>query len=159
MYINCVYKSFIYIHKLWNLYTYMWLSFTVWISTLLLNIKTNSWSLPMARKFRIMIFCVDVHVHTKVWWLLFILLLFMEERTMLKHMQLESIIVYTVYVEIFANFATCFCWRNFYYENFLSCINDYIEDMATFMALAKIYSTEYFCTTKVAGIGEKFVKW
>ena len=46
----------------------------------------------------------------------------------------------------------------FLYENFLSCINDYIEDMVTFTALAKIYSTEYFCTTKVAGIGEKFVK-
>ena len=42
--------------------------------------------------------------------------------------------------------------------NFLSCINDYIEDMATFTALVKIYSTEYFCNTKVARLGEIFVK-
>ena len=33
--------------------------------------------------------------------------------------------------------------------NFLSCVNDYIEDMAIFTALVKIYSTEYFCNTKV----------
>ena len=41
--------------------------------------------------------------------------------------------------------------------NFLSCVNDRIDDMATFTALAKIYSTEYFCNTKVAGLGEIFV--
>ena len=41
---------------------------------------------------------------------------------------------------------------------FLSCVNDYIEDMATFTTLAKIYCTEYFCNTKVAGLGEIFVK-
>ena len=41
--------------------------------------------------------------------------------------------------------------------NFLSCVNDYIEDMATFTALAKIYSIEYFCNTKVSGLGEIFV--
>ena len=29
------------------------------------------------------------------------------------------------------------------------CVNDYIEDMVTFTALAKIYSTEYFCITKL----------
>ena len=29
-------------------------------------------------------------------------------------------------------------------------VNDYTEDMATFTALVKIYSTEYFCNTKVA---------
>ena len=40
---------------------------------------------------------------------------------------------------------------------FLSCVNDYVEDMATFTALARIYSTEYFCNTKVAGLGENFV--
>ena len=39
-------------------------------------------------------------------------------------------------------------------HGFLSCINDYIEDMTTFTALAKIYSTKYFCDTKVAGLGE-----
>ena len=30
--------------------------------------------------------------------------------------------------------------------------------MATFTALAKIYSTEYFYNTKVAGLGEIFVQ-
>ena len=30
--------------------------------------------------------------------------------------------------------------------------------MATFTALAKIYSTKYFCNTKVAGLGEIFVQ-
>ena len=42
--------------------------------------------------------------------------------------------------------------------NFLSCVNNYIEDMATFTALAKIYSIEYFCNTNVPGLGEIFVK-
>ena len=37
---------------------------------------------------------------------------------------------------------------------FLSCVNDYIEDIANFTTLVKIYSTEYFCNTKVAGLGE-----
>ena len=32
----------------------------------------------------------------------------------------------------------------------------YIEDMATFAAIGEIYSTEYFSTTKVAGLGETF---
>ena len=40
--------------------------------------------------------------------------------------------------------------------SFLSCVIDYIEDMVTFIALAKIYFTEYFCNTKVAGLGEIF---
>ena len=35
------------------------------------------------------------------------------------------------------------------------CTNDYIEGMATFTALVKI---EYFCNTKVAGLGEIFVQ-
>ena len=40
-----------------------------------------------------------------------------------------------------------------YPVNFLShIIDDYTEDMATFTALAKIYSSEY-----LAGIGEIFV--
>ena len=34
----------------------------------------------------------------------------------------------------------------------------YTEDMATFTALAKIYSSEYFCNARVAGIGEIFVQ-
>ena len=52
----------------------------------------------------------------------------------------------------FANFAIC----SFYCVNFF--VNDYIEDMATFTAMAKIYSTEYICNTKVAGLGEIFVQ-
>ena len=46
----------------------------------------------------------------------------------------------------------------FYQQNFLSSVNDYIEDMAIFTTLAKIYSTEYFFNTKVAGLGEIFVQ-
>ena len=33
-----------------------------------------------------------------------------------------------------------------------------IEDMVTLTALVKIHSTEYFCNTKVAGLGEIFVQ-
>ena len=50
--------------------------------------------------------------------------------------------------KIFADFTICSYWRKFYHANFLSCVNDYIEDMVTFTALAKIYFTEYFCNTK-----------
>ena len=44
--------------------------------------------------------------------------------------------------------------------NSVSCVNNYIEKMATFTALVKIYSTEYFCNTKVyvAGLGEIFIQ-
>ena len=44
--------------------------------------------------------------------------------------------------------------------NFLSCVNNYlhVEDIATFTALVKIYSTKYFSNTKVAGFGEIFVQ-
>ena len=48
----------------------------------------------------------------------------------------------------FANFTTCSHWGNFYLRMLLFCVNDYIEDMATFTALAKIYSTNYFHNTK-----------
>ena len=44
--------------------------------------------------------------------------------------------------------------QNLSHEFFLSSVNDYIEDMVIFTALAKTYSTEYFCNTKVAGLGE-----
>ena len=73
----------------------------------------------------------------------------------------------TVYVESFArrkifanfaNFAIDFIGKIFYHTTFLSCVDDYIEDMATFTTLAKIYSTNYFCNTKVDGPGEIFVK-
>ena len=41
--------------------------------------------------------------------------------------------------------------RKIYPANFLPRIDDYTEDMATFTALAKIYSSEYFCNARVAG--------
>ena len=41
---------------------------------------------------------------------------------------------------------------------FLSHVNDYIEPVVTFVARAKIYSTEYFCNTRVAGLDEFFVQ-
>ena len=56
--------------------------------------------------------------------------------------------------EIFANFSTCLHGRNFYPVNFLSHIDDYTEDMVTFTALVKIYSSENFCNARVAGIGK-----
>ena len=68
---------------------------------------------------------------------------------------LECVIVYyTVYAEIF---ATCSHWRNFYHANFLSCVNDYIEDMATFTAWRKFIFLQYkgiwgwrnFCQAKI----------
>ena len=43
-------------------------------------------------------------------------------------------------------------------EKFFVLCYDYIKDMATFTALAKVYSTEYFCNTKVAGVGKIFVQ-
>jgi hypothetical protein len=46
----------------------------------------------------------------------------------------------------------------FYHANFLSHVKDYIEDMVTFSALAKIFSTKFFCNTKVAGLGEIFIE-
>ena len=46
-------------------------------------------------------------------------------------------------------FAT---WPKFY--KFLSFIKDCIEDMATFTILVKFFSTKFFCSTKVAGLGE-----
>ena len=73
----------------------------------------------------------------------------------------------TVYVEIFArrkfspispsalNIGDIFIVQFFV---LYTCVNDYIEDMATFTALAKIYFTEYFCNAKVAGLGESFVQ-
>ena len=40
--------------------------------------------------------------------------------------------------------------------DFLSCINDCIEDMATFTALVKVYSTEYFCIARIAVLGNNY---
>ena len=44
--------------------------------------------------------------------------------------------------------------HNFYPVNFLSHVSDYIEPVVTFVAWVKIYSTEYFCSTGVAGLDE-----
>ena len=50
--------------------------------------------------------------------------------------------------------------ENFIHEFFLLCVNDYIhvEDIVTFTALVKNYSTKYFSGTKVDGLGEIFVQ-
>ena len=47
--------------------------------------------------------------------------------------------------------------KKFYHVVFF---NDYIEDMATFTALLRMYSSEYVCNIKVAeaGFGKIFVK-
>ena len=37
---------------------------------------------------------------------------------------------------------------------FLSCVKDYIEDMATSTALVKINSTEYFCIRRELGLAK-----
>ena len=54
-------------------------------------------------------------------------------------------------MEIFANFTIC---SHFYHVSYLSSVNDYTEDMAALTVLANIYSTEYFCNIKVAGLGD-----
>ena len=47
----------------------------------------------------------------------------------------------------------------FYHANFLSSINDCIEDMATFSChIGEIYSTNGFCNTKVAGLSEVLIQ-
>ena len=45
-------------------------------------------------------------------------------------------------------------WQNFLSMNFLSRVNDYIEDMATLTALAKTYSIEYFCNKRCPGLAK-----
>ena len=66
----------------------------------------------------------------------------------------------TIYVEIFARRNFCQFRHLLLLAKFVShrFFNDYIEDMATFTALAKIYSTKYFYNTKVAGLGGIFVQ-
>ena len=56
--------------------------------------------------------------------------------------------------KIFTNFISCFVSK-ILSANFL---NDYIEDTATFTTLVKLYSTKFFCKTKVDGLGEIFVQ-
>ena len=60
--------------------------------------------------------------------------------------------------ENFHQFRHLLLLANFLLREFLSRVDDYPEDMMTFTALAKIYSTEYFCDTKVAGVDEIFVQ-
>ena len=60
--------------------------------------------------------------------------------------------------ENFCQFCCLLLLAKFLSANFLSGINDCIEDMMIFTRLAKIYSTEYFCNTKVPGLGESFVR-
>ena len=54
--------------------------------------------------------------------------------------------------KIFTFFTACSRGQKFYPMNLLSCVNDYIEPVATFTAWANIYSTKYFCNSKVAGM-------
>ena len=55
-----------------------------------------------------------------------------------------------------------FCHRlsmvKFYHMNILSYISHYLEDMTTFIALAKICFTEYFTNTNISGLGEIFIQ-
>ena len=51
--------------------------------------------------------------------------------------------------KIFYTFRSLFSWTKFLSCEHLSCINDYIEPVATFTTWEKIYSTEYFCNAKV----------
>ena len=44
------------------------------------------------------------------------------------------------------------------FRKFLSCVNHYIQHMATFIMSAKFYFTEYFCNTRVAGLAKIFVQ-
>ena len=59
-----------------------------------------------------------------------------------------------VLLEIFAYFATSSQFKNTF---ICSCVNDCIEHMATFTALAIINSTKCFCNTMVAGLSKIFL--
>ena len=59
--------------------------------------------------------------------------------------------------KIFAISPPVLAGKIFFFVKFLFRVNDCIEDMVTFTALEKIYSTEYFCDTKVPVLGEIFV--
>ena len=45
--------------------------------------------------------------------------------------------------ENFRQFCHLLSLAKFFIREYLSCVNDYIEDMAIFTALVKIYSLEY----------------
>ena len=61
-------------------------------------------------------------------------------------------LLYTWEISPGENFATCSHWQKVYHANFLSFVNDCIEDMATMTALAKILSMHQ--NTKVARLGK-----
>ena len=48
--------------------------------------------------------------------------------------------------------------EKFDHATVLSCVKDCIEDMVTFVTLAKNFSTKYFCNTKVARLGKIFIQ-
>ena len=49
---------------------------------------------------------------------------------------------------VFSVYRVARNFRQFHHLLLLSLVDDYIEDMATFNVLAKIYSTEFFCNTR-----------
>ena len=67
-------------------------------------------------------------------------------------------VLYTWKLSKFSPLATHSHWLNLYHTNILSCVNDCTKDMVTLIALAKIYSTNSYFNTKVAGLGEIFVQ-
>ena len=58
--------------------------------------------------------------------------------------------------ENFRQFCYLVLLARFCSMNFLSCVNNYIEHMATFTVLAIIYSIEYFCIQKYLGLAKSF---
>ena len=60
--------------------------------------------------------------------------------------------------ENFRQFRHLLSLANFLSANFLSCVNDYIEDMATFTTLAKIIPLNNSAIQRyISGLGEIFV--
>ena len=70
--------------------------------------------------------------------------------TKIKHKKYA--LLYTWKVSPGENFTTCSHWQKIFHANFLSCVNDCIEDMVTMSALAKNLSIHQ--NTKVAGLGK-----
>lgn len=73
--------------------------------------------------------------------------------------------LYTIIIESCSTCTVCASdssilkmWElgTWYREKFLAYAKHYVEDMGTFTALAKKFSTKFFCNTKVNGIGEIF---
>ena len=65
----------------------------------------------------------------------------------------------TVYAEIFTRrkfhqFRHLLSLAKFYHVNFLSCVNDYIEDMATFTTLAKFIPPNISAIQRYLGLAK-----